>query len=131
MGRTLSGELDPSGKAASPGTGNVPLSVGASRARISTDTCREGERGSHARVGGTRGDRGLAGGVGVPRGPLDRCLGHPGQAAMVICSSLEKVVMVRARGRLRNSSLHLEGQKDSKSVLFVSPVGQLHSQGMH
>lgn len=49
-------------------------------------------RGSRARVGGTRSDWGLAGGVGVPRGPLDRWLSRPGRAATVICSSVEKVV---------------------------------------
>lgn len=112
MGRTLSGEPDSSGKAAAPGTGNVSLSVGASRARISTDTCREGERGAHARVGGTRGDRGLAGGGGRPSGATGQMSGSPrtGSHGHLLQPG---VVTVRARGRLRNSSLHLEGQKDS------------------
>lgn len=68
----------------------------------------------------------------APSGAADRWLGRPGRAATVICSSVEKVVMVRARGRLRNLVSALRGaERLVRAFLFVSPVtGQLHSQGM-
>lgn len=120
MGKTLSCELSSSGKAASPGTGNAPSGVGASRVR------KSGARGARVVIEGW-----WAGGQGGARGhwadaSVARDAGPP-------CSDLERRVRLD-----RVSTEPVEGvgmgvctlRQKAGRVLFVSPVtGQLHAQG--
>lgn len=114
MGRTLSGELDSSGKAAALATGNAPPRVrrpSGARTPVGKD-----ERGWCAR--GACGDRGLEGGGGGQGG-------HPptGGAKAPGCPLRRPW-----RAGRREWLSARRGRKRARRGLFVSPVtGQLHS----